>query len=128
MAKATRSQEVLTGTSDSYTEHELTDPNPPVVVTRAVLGGELLSVGNNSEVSTEKQSTISDEENQFLQSPAPTTDNPSSQPEEETDSNVTSTVGNGQSEPAKQSAKRTPARKTTARKANTRTLSEEDEF
>ena len=40
MAKSTNAQEAATGTPDSYTERELNDPEPPVVITRAELGGE----------------------------------------------------------------------------------------
>lgn len=40
MAKNTHAQEVATGTSDSYTDNELADPNPPqpIVITRPILG------------------------------------------------------------------------------------------
>jgi hypothetical protein len=40
MAKNTHAQEVATGTSDSYDEHELSDPELPqhVVITRPILG------------------------------------------------------------------------------------------
>lgn len=132
MAKATRAQEVSTGDSTSFTKHELSDPKPPVVVTRAVLGGELLSVGSNSEASSGSNRKPSDETTQAPQAPAPTMASHSPQRETETDSDATSTVGVGLSSPAKQSSK--PAKKTTAKKASPRqarvrsTDSDADEF
>lgn len=125
MAKNTHAQEAATGTSDSFTEHELSDPVPPIQVTRAVLGGELLSVGNNSEASTEKQSKTNESENQPPRQPAQTTENPSNQPGKETGSNATLTGGSGHSKPARQSGRKA----TPAKKANVRTTDPDfDEF
>lgn len=82
MAKNTHSQEVQTGTSDSYTEAELADPAPPIVIQRAVLGATGNGVDNSS-VTTDgtdsPQSSKSDSESgetlsKGPQSPAQTTE------------------------------------------------------
>lgn len=85
MAKSTKAQEVTTGTPDSYNEHELSDPTPPVVVTRAMLGEvpcQTTTDGGDSSTSSE-QTTPSDGQKQ-PQGPAPAqnVENLSSPPEE----------------------------------------------
>lgn len=143
MAKNTHAQEAATGTSDSYTEDELLDPEPPqhIIITRPILGevdraviteaydskahkdakeGELLSRvtvdGGDSTLSSPSEQPESDKPNPSLQQPAPTTENPSSPTPEET-SGVDSTDGDGQrtAQPPSGKGRQTPP--TAARKA-----------
>jgi hypothetical protein len=98
MAKTTKAQEVSTGTADSYTEHELSDENPPVQVTRAMLGRVDQSPektdGLDSSPSSEKTQQSDGPNKQESPQPVPNAENLSS-PEEES-STVRSTDGNGQ--------------------------------
>jgi hypothetical protein len=123
MAKSTHSQEVLTGTSDSYTEHELTDPNT-LLANRPVLGEvDRPSVGMDSSQSSESVQTPKDSATQDLQAPAPTTESHSETPETE-DSDALSTDGNipkTESESAEEEAdfdSKTPTKKSTPRKSS----------
>jgi hypothetical protein len=83
MAKNTHSQEVLTGTSDSYTDHELNDPNIPI--NRPTLG-EVDNPsapiqeedGIRSSQSLRNGETPSDSETVSRPSPAQTMESPSS--------------------------------------------------
>lgn len=129
MAKVTHAQEVSTGTSDSYTEHELSDPHAPdqIRVTRAVIGGESESVGDNSKQSSASEESESDSQRQPRREPAQTTDSHSPQPETETGSDANLMGGNGLSKTAKQFAKKAPPRKA-AKQARTRTTDEFDDF
>lgn len=106
MAKNTHAQETATGTSDSYTEQEATDPHPPIRVTRTVLGGDPLSAGDNSLQFTKRQSTSESNTEQSHPQHAPTTDSPSSPQESGTDSDARMTDGVGQRTTRKQSARR----------------------
>lgn len=96
MAKATHAQEVATGTSDSYTPEELADPDPPVVITRAQLGGEKQWTerqdGTDSLESSGKEHGTGEKQSQPLQSPALTTENPSSSAKTEPGSVPTTTT------------------------------------
>jgi hypothetical protein len=105
MAKSTRAQENKTGTSDSYTDEELLDPTPPVVVTRAVLGVDPKWVGTNSTASSESESNESESAKQPRRKPAQTTDNRSSRTETETDSDAISTDGDTPKTGQRQSGK-----------------------
>jgi hypothetical protein len=104
MAKNTHAQEVSTGDSASFTEHELSDPIPPpvVTITRMNLGGEVSSPvnredGTESSTSSESVSTSRQSQPHNPPQPAPTMENRSSQtPAEPVDSNAASTDGNGQ--------------------------------
>ncbi len=136
MAKATHAQEVSTGTSDSYTDHELADVEAPyqVLVTRPDLStvdkpreskaeevtSSAKADGGDSTQSSKNASTESTKLSQFPQQPAPTMENLSSQTEEEI-SDADSTDGNGQEteQPRSGSARKTPP--TAARKSTTKT-------
>lgn len=87
MAKSTKAQEVSTGTPDSYTEQELADPQPPVVITRAELGGEKKwtepADGMDSSESSKNESGITTKRPTGSRSSAPTMEKPSSQEETE---------------------------------------------
>lgn len=100
MAKSTKAQQVSTGTPDSYTPEELADPTPPIRVTRAMLGvvpeEVKASVGTDSSQSSKSESMRSDKENPSRLPHAPTMENPSGQPERETDSTADLTAGDGQ--------------------------------
>lgn len=98
MAKNTKSQEVLTGTSDSYTAHEAQSDEVTAALLRGrpMLGGELKSAGTNSSPSSKSAPTSSAKPNPSLQAPAQTTENPSSQPETAANSGADSTGGAGQ--------------------------------
>lgn len=97
MAKSTKSQEIQTGTSDSYTADELQDA-AAILRSRPVLGGELKSVGTSSVQSSRSDATSSDKPNPSLQAPAQTTENPSSQPETAANSGADLTDGLGPAE------------------------------
>lgn len=124
MAKATHSQEILTGTADSFTEHELNDPSPPVVVRRAMLGGDPKSVGTDSSESLNRETQSDKSENQDLPSPAQTTENRSGQTEQESDSSARSTGGGGRKTTPQRSGKRAPV----TRRASSRAVDEDDDF
>lgn len=98
MAKSTKAQEVSTGTPDSYTEHELSDPAPPVVVTRAMLGevppSQTETDGGDSSTSSEKTKPSSDKSGQQGQKPAQNAESLSSQ--QGGPSTVLMTDGNGE--------------------------------
>lgn len=112
MAKATHAQELTTGTSSSYTEHEATDSalDDAWRIPRAVLGGEQSSDGNNLSTSQE-QITMSDAiEKLSPPSPAPTTESPSS-PDETPESFTAPSTATDTPVVANRSAKR-PAKTT----------------
>lgn len=129
MAKATRAQEVSTGTSDSYTDDELVDPTPPVVITRPILG-EVDRVpyrskeaqssqevdGGDSTQSSQSEHKSDDKPNQSRPQHAPTTENPSKVTAKET-SDVDSTDGNGHETEPQPSGSTSAGRKTPAKKA-----------
>lgn len=84
MAKSTHSQEVLTGTSDSYTEYELSDVDGPSVIerahvqiTRAELGRVDQSAGTDSSQSSKNEQQTNKGQNP--QEPAQTTESLSDQ-------------------------------------------------
>lgn len=120
MAKATRAQEVSTGTSDSFTEHELSDPSPPIRIRRAMLGevDRPLAVGGDSTQSSESEPTSSGSQNRDHQQPAQTTENPSNK-SHQADSDADLMDGNTP-ETVEESAEvtRPAARKTAAKKHN----------
>lgn len=91
MAKSTRAG------GPSFTPDELADPHPPVVIRRAMLGGEPSSVGTHSLESSENEQQSSGQEMLDLREPVQTTENPSP-PTEGADSVVDSTDGDGQTE------------------------------
>lgn len=125
MAKATHSQEIITGTPESFTDHELSDPNPPVTITRAVLGGELQSVGTDSSEPSNVETQSDKSENPDPQSPAQTTENPSGQSgKEESDSTAHTTGGSGRRTTQPRSGKRAAP----TRKAAVRTIPDDDDF
>lgn len=136
MAKNTHSQEILTGTSDSYNDHELSDPAPPVqlIITRPELGKVdrplQPTAGTDSSPSSESDSKPNESENQSHQSLVPTTESHSNQPEGES-STADSTDGVGQRTHQPRSAKKAvPAKKTTGARARTMHGAEDsdDEF
>lgn len=94
MAKSTKSQEILTGTPDSYTEDEVVGMSE-TLRGRPMLGGELQSVGTSSSRSSGKEKTSSAKENPSHQAHAPTMENLSSATEPVTDSDADSTDGDG---------------------------------
>lgn len=148
MAKNTHAQEIATGTSDSYTEHEGSDPQPPATVRRAMLGelkeGDLSSsqpVGTRSLQFSESEQTSNEKQNPLHQPPAQTMENPSGPKVAEPvpDSTAPLTDGVGQKTQPQSSAsnarkaapgtgkKATPAK---SNKARSRSLdaSDDDEF
>jgi len=116
MAKSTHSQEILTGTPDSYTEHETTDPDP--VIRREMLGGDPSStaVGMGSLESSENEKKPNDSETPDLQSPAQLTESPSKGTEIQEHSTVDMTVGGGQ---------KTTPRRSNKQSARSRTVKDE---
>lgn len=119
MAKSTRHS------GASYTEHELSDPDAPqqIVIRRAMLGGDPKSVGGSSTPSGEKRVISSDNQMPQDHKPVQTTDNPSSQPPTDQDSDVNTTGGNGP-ETEKESSRK---RSTTPRKKG-KTVNLDEEF
>lgn len=93
MAKATRHGGV------SFTEHELSDEQPPVTIRRAMLGGDsgLAVDGSSSQEYSERQQSEDEKQQANLQKPAPDAENPSV-PEQRQgkDSSVSTTTGAGQ--------------------------------
>lgn len=120
MAKNTHAQEVATGTPDSYTSHELSDPMP----TRAMIGvliervGEQPSApqdGMRSTQSSESAQTSNEKPSPDPLPPVQTTENPFEQKAQETvpDSSAHSTDGNGQKTATQPSGRKAaPAKKT----------------
>jgi hypothetical protein len=92
MAKSTHAQEVSTGTSESYTEAELSAS----LRGRPMLGGELKSVGGASTQSSKSGTTSSDKTMPSHQAPAQTMESLSSQRESAQDSSADSMGGDGQ--------------------------------
>ena len=145
MAKATRAQ------GDSYTEHELSDPTPPlqVTITRPMLGvvppenvpakevtSSATADGGDSIPSSGSELTGDDKQSPSLQQPAPTTENPSNQTGKEI-SDADSTDGNGHETEQPQSGRKTPAtaakkaapaKKATTSKARATMMGAEDDF
>lgn len=89
MAKSTKAR------GATFTEHELTDPNPPPRVHRAMLGGEPKSAGTDLSESSESDKKLNGPEKVNRQEPAQTTGNLLNQTGTE-DSTVDSTDGSGQ--------------------------------
>ena len=93
MAKSTRAN------GDTYTAEELSDPNPPVRIQRAMLGGDPRSRttedGGDFSQSSENEKPSSETNNPSPQQPAPTTDSRSNQQGTEQDSDARSTGGGG---------------------------------
>lgn len=120
MAKSTKAQEVATGTSDSYTEHEKADEHPPLKVTRAVLGGDHMpervggdspSVGMDSSEFSENEQQSSEHEKILLPEHVRTTESPYDQTVTG-DSTANSTDGNTpetETELSEESEEDTPA-------------------
>lgn len=118
MAKSTHSQEVVTGTSDSYTSHELSDPDP--MPRRAMLGdidrsedvdeeGESPSVGISSHQSSESAPSLNESQTPDHQQLAQMTESPSGQnPETELGSSAHSTDGSGQKAETRPSGRKNP--------------------
>lgn len=119
MAKNTHAQEAATGTSDSYTEHELTDPD--IVVHREMLGGDPKLVGTDSSQSSGSDKKSGDNQNQDPQSPAQTTENLSPDTGKQAGSTVNTADGDTQKTERQRSGK-APARKS----VRSRTI--DDEF
>lgn len=94
MAKTTKANQ------DTYTREELADPEPPVRIQRAMLGGDPRSAeetpdGGDFSQSSESENPSDETDNPSPQQPAPTTDSRSNRPAEETDSAARSTGGSG---------------------------------
>lgn len=139
MAKNTIAQEVATGTSDSYTEHEGSDPTPPATIRRAMLGelkeGDLSlppsAVGTRSLQFSESAQTSSEKPSQSPPQPAQTTESHSEPKEEEPDSSAPLTDGNGQRmqiQPSGRKSKAQPAKSTRARARSMDGAEEDPEF
>lgn len=133
MAKATRAQEVSTGTSASLTKHEASDREMHPVIRRAMLGTlreeetpSPATDGGDSTQSSKSESRPTSKHDKAHQEPAQTTDNPSN-PSQEADSNVPLTDGNTP-ETEKESVKKAqPAKKTApAKRARARTTDDYD--
>lgn len=92
MAKSTKAS------GDTYTSDELADPTPPLVIRRAMLGGEQPSVtedGGDFSQSSESERTSSELKPQPPRQPAHTTENRSNPQGTETSSVVHSTATPG---------------------------------
>lgn len=151
MAKNTISQEILTGTPDSYTRHE-GQSFADIIRNRPIIGEvdkpSPVKDGGDFSQSSESDSKSSETTNPDLQPPAPTTDSPSKVEGEEF-STVDSTDGNGpemppqpsdeeeerdeddselESEPVKNPARKTTTTKKAASKAQPRmsTVADDD--
>lgn len=86
---------------DSYTERELADPVPPVVITRATLAGEKAwteKAGTDSSEFSKKAGDSQTNKPTGHPSNAPTMESPSSQPLTESDSALTTTSGGPEGE------------------------------
>lgn len=120
MARSTHAQEVATGTSDSYSEHELSDPTPPdaVRITRAMIG-ELKerevkpSVGTDSSQSSGSESSLNESSTQSPPELVLTMENPSLQSPMVEDSTVSTTAGAGRKTGRQPSARPRAARSRT---------------
>jgi len=120
MAKATHHGE-------SYTAHEMNDPEPPVVIRRAMLGGEPPSPavpedGTDSSISSDSEETSNTLVRQNPQEPAPTMESPSSPDDSAQGSTARSTAGGGRK------TGRASTKSTTSRRASTRTTDDTTEF
>lgn len=81
---------------DTYNEHELNDPDPPLAIRRFQLGDEYQFPGDNSAPSGLNESRSNAGETVETPSPAPMTGSPSgSPPTGETNSTAHSTAGDG---------------------------------
>jgi hypothetical protein len=116
MAKSTRAS------GDTYTEHELSDPTPPIRIQRAMLGEvDKPSLPTTEDGGGSTQSSPSDAPSKphathSPQSHAQTTESPSPQQDEETNSDAGSTGGHGPTTET-ESTKATSAKRTTRRKS-----------
>lgn len=103
MAKSTKAQEATTGTADSYNTHEMNDPEPPVVVTRAMLGevppSATATVGGVSSASSEPTTPSDDKNEHSGQGPAPSAESPSSPQGEFSTAPLTDGSGTASSHP-----------------------------
>ena len=136
MAKNTHSQEVLTGTSDSFTDNEIDDPSPPYQIQRAMLGeltekegDEELAGTDSSELSLSEQPS-SVRSKTSLQEHAQMTGNPSNQTgQDQEDSSARSTDGGGRATARQPLGRKTQPKSTTRGRAQVRiTGDDEDEF
>lgn len=133
MAKNTHSQEVLTGTADSFTNHEISDVHPPYQVQRAMLGvlikreGDEELVGTDSSEHSWNEPPSSALSKANLQGPAQTTESLSSQTDQDQEaSSVRLTGGAGQGTVKPRSGRKSSTPRT---KANVRvTGNDDDEF
>lgn len=132
MAKNTHSQEVLTGTSDSFTNHEITDPNPPYQIQRAMLGelvereGDEQLAGMDYLESSENEPKLSGHSKATPRGLARTMENPSDQTDRDQEgSSAPSMGGAGLGTARPRSGRKTQTRS----RANVRaTGDDEDEF
>ena len=142
MAKNTHPQEAATGTSDSYTAEEASDPRPPVVIRRAMLGDvdrpaelgeeESPSVskvegGTDSLASSESEARSDNDETVSHQEHAQMTASRSSEVKEDS-STVHSTDGAGQEAEQNQSASKRVTKKAPAKKASSRSVGSDPDF
>lgn len=121
-------------TGASFTQDELNDPSPPVVIRRAMLGGDPSLAGSNSPESGPKTKQPEQQSKPDPQEPAPTTENPSKLSEEIPESsNANLTDGNTPETGKASGRRRKPATSKTAAKednpkaARVRSM-DEDEF
>lgn len=120
-------------TGTSFTEEELSDPVPPVTITRAVLGGETPSPGKTSSTSGAKTNKDDESQTRNPQKPVSSTESPSSQPVRGADSAAPSAATGGQKTAQESGRKRTPAtsKKNTpddSKKARVRSADGDDDF
>lgn len=111
MAKATHAQEVATGTAESFTEHELNDPEPHLAIlrNRPTLRDEPMKPADivpEPEVTPEEQQETAEEIAEFETELDP-------EPEEE---------------PEPQPVKKAPAKKATPRKSAQRKTTDDYDF
>lgn len=139
MAKNTHSQEIRTGTSDSYTPEEWQD-RKAMLAERPQLGGVKEpasgenrgaepSVGNNSAASSESESRESDSQTHNLPAVAPDAENPSE--ESVPEGSTAHTTDGSTQETHQQPSAKAPRKATAARKSTTARrppASEDDDF
>jgi len=71
---------ITAGGGPSFNDHELNDPDPPLVIRRFMLGDDDVSLGDNSPPSGQSESWSNAGATADSQSPARTTENPSDNP------------------------------------------------
>jgi hypothetical protein len=121
MAKSTRA------VGASFTEEELSDPVTPAVIQRAMLGGDVQSLGDSSKPSSQSEEESKPVQQEGPPSPVHTTENPSGQNKEteQPDSTASSTGGSGP-KTGTASRKRPAGRGT--RNASSRSTDDFDDF